>query len=46
MSSNKHSVVIVGYGGMGSYHAQLIGENERLKSQVRSTYWKYGAKRQ
>ncbi|WP_342481763.1 Gfo/Idh/MocA family oxidoreductase [Paenibacillus sp. FSL L8-0340] len=31
MSSNKHSVVIVGYGGMGSYHAQLIGENERLE---------------
>ncbi|WP_310832970.1 Gfo/Idh/MocA family protein [Paenibacillus pedocola] len=31
MSSNKHTVVIVGYGGMGSYHAQLIGENEHLE---------------
>lgn len=31
MSSNKHTVVIVGYGGMGSYHGQLISENEHLK---------------
>ncbi|WP_054940329.1 Gfo/Idh/MocA family protein [Paenibacillus ihuae] len=31
MSSNKHTIVIVGYGGMGSYHAQLIGENEHLE---------------
>ncbi|MHA6532388.1 Gfo/Idh/MocA family protein [Paenibacillus sp. BAC0078] len=31
MSSDKHSVVIVGYGGMGSYHTQLIEENGRLK---------------
>lgn len=31
MSSNKHTVVIVGYGGMGSYHAQLIKENNRLE---------------
>ncbi|GGF69451.1 oxidoreductase [Paenibacillus albidus] len=26
----KHSVVIVGYGGMGSYHAKLIKDNGRL----------------
>lgn len=31
MSSNKHSIVIVGYGGMGSYHAQLIEENEHVE---------------
>ncbi|CAH1191034.1 Inositol 2-dehydrogenase/D-chiro-inositol 3-dehydrogenase [Paenibacillus auburnensis] len=31
MSSKKHTIVIVGYGGMGSYHAQLIGENEHLE---------------
>ncbi|WP_151734673.1 Gfo/Idh/MocA family protein ['Paenibacillus yunnanensis' Narsing Rao et al. 2020] len=31
MSSNKHSVVIVGYGGMGSYHTQLIKECGRLE---------------
>lgn len=32
----KHSVVIVGYGGMGSYHAKLIKDNGRLK--VAGTY--------
>ena len=31
MSSDKHTVVIVGYGGMGSYHAQLISENGRVE---------------
>lgn len=31
MSSNKHSIVIVGYGGMGSYHAQLIEENDHVE---------------
>lgn len=31
MSSNKHTVVIVGYGGMGSYHGQLISENPNLE---------------
>lgn len=30
MSSIKHTVVIVGYGGMGSYHAQLIKESDRM----------------
>lgn len=30
MSSNKHSVVIVGFGGMGSYHAGLIKETNSL----------------
>ncbi|WP_410767773.1 Gfo/Idh/MocA family protein [Fontibacillus sp. BL9] len=33
---DKHSVVIVGYGGMGSYHAKLIKDNGRL--QVIGTY--------
>ncbi|WP_019636879.1 Gfo/Idh/MocA family protein [Paenibacillus fonticola] len=28
---NNHAVVIVGYGGMGSYHAKLIKDNGRLK---------------
>ncbi|MCA1293626.1 Gfo/Idh/MocA family oxidoreductase [Paenibacillus sp. alder61] len=32
----NHSVVIVGYGGMGSYHAKLIKDNGRLK--VTGTY--------
>jgi len=36
MSANKHSVVIVGYGGMGSYHAKLIKENQNLE--VAGTY--------
>ncbi|MGN7763751.1 Gfo/Idh/MocA family protein [Paenibacillus sp. 22594] len=31
MSSQKHTIVIVGYGGMGSYHTQLIEENGRLE---------------
>ncbi|WP_150268377.1 Gfo/Idh/MocA family oxidoreductase [Paenibacillus tepidiphilus] len=31
MSSTKHSVVIVGYGGMGSYHTQLIKDCGRLE---------------
>ncbi|MRN52375.1 Gfo/Idh/MocA family protein [Paenibacillus monticola] len=31
MSSKKHSVVIIGFGGMGSYHAQLIKENASLE---------------
>ncbi|AIQ68629.1 Gfo/Idh/MocA family protein [Paenibacillus graminis] len=31
MSSHKHTIVIVGYGGMGSYHTQLIEENGRLE---------------
>lgn len=31
MSQAEHSVVIIGYGGMGSYHAELIKENARLK---------------
>ncbi|QUL57622.1 Gfo/Idh/MocA family oxidoreductase [Paenibacillus tritici] len=30
MSSIKHTVAIVGYGGMGSYHAQLIKESDRM----------------
>ncbi|MNC04109.1 putative oxidoreductase YvaA [compost metagenome] len=30
MSSNRHSVVIVGFGGMGSYHAGLIKETSTL----------------
>lgn len=36
MSTKTHSVVIVGYGGMGSYHAKLIKDNSRLK--VTGTY--------
>lgn len=36
MSSNIHSVVIVGFGGMGSYHAGLIKETTTLK--VAGTY--------
>ncbi|MGN7357979.1 Gfo/Idh/MocA family protein [Paenibacillus sp. SAF-054] len=36
MSTKTHSVVIVGYGGMGSYHAKLILDNSRLK--VTGTY--------
>ncbi|WP_339315937.1 Gfo/Idh/MocA family oxidoreductase [Paenibacillus sp. FSL R10-2734] len=31
MSSNKHTVVIIGYGGMGKFHGQLISENEHLE---------------
>jgi predicted dehydrogenase len=31
MSSNIHSVVIVGFGGMGKYHAELIKENNSLE---------------
>ncbi|WP_379138389.1 Gfo/Idh/MocA family protein [Paenibacillus sp. sgz500958] len=31
MSPAKHSVVIIGYGGMGSYHAKLIKENVSLE---------------
>ncbi|MEK3835459.1 MULTISPECIES: Gfo/Idh/MocA family protein [unclassified Paenibacillus] len=30
MSSIKHTVAIVGYGGMGSYHTQLIKESDRV----------------
>ncbi|KOP64000.1 dehydrogenase [Bacillus sp. FJAT-18019] len=33
---NKHAIVIVGYGGMGSYHAKLIKDNEFLE--VTGTY--------
>lgn len=36
MNSNIHSVVIVGFGGMGSYHAGLIKETTTLK--VAGTY--------
>jgi len=36
MSNTKHSVVIVGYGGMGSYHGHLITENGRVE--VKGTY--------
>ncbi|MBT2292099.1 Gfo/Idh/MocA family oxidoreductase [Paenibacillus albidus] len=36
MSTTQHSIVIVGFGGMGSYHGQLINENSRLK--VAGTY--------
>ncbi|ASA21149.1 Gfo/Idh/MocA family oxidoreductase [Paenibacillus donghaensis] len=36
MNTSKHTVVIVGYGGMGSYHAGLIRENDRLE--VTGTY--------
>ncbi|MFF2015879.1 Gfo/Idh/MocA family protein [Paenibacillus sp. NPDC058177] len=31
MSANKHSLVIVGFGGMGSYHSKLIKDNSRLE---------------
>jgi scyllo-inositol 2-dehydrogenase (NADP+) len=31
MKSNKYSVVIIGYGGMGSYHGKLINENASLE---------------
>ncbi|KTD88049.1 Gfo/Idh/MocA family protein [Paenibacillus etheri] len=31
MNSNKHSVVIVGFGGMGKYHAELIKMNNSLE---------------
>lgn len=31
MSSNIHSVVIVGFGGMGKYHAELIKMNNSLE---------------
>lgn len=31
MSSSKHSVVIVGFGGMGSYHAKLIKDTTTLE---------------
>ncbi|WP_379153013.1 Gfo/Idh/MocA family protein [Paenibacillus sp. sgz5001063] len=30
MSLQKHTIVIIGYGGMGSYHTQLIQEDGRL----------------
>lgn len=30
MSSIKHTVAIIGYGGMGSYHTQLIKESDRV----------------
>ena len=30
MSSIKHTVSIIGYGGMGSYHTQLIKESDRV----------------
>jgi len=29
-AAKQHSVVIVGYGGMGSYHAKLIKDNSKL----------------
>lgn len=31
MHHNSHSVVIIGYGGMGSYHAKLIKDNGRVE---------------
>ncbi|MBU5672247.1 Gfo/Idh/MocA family protein [Paenibacillus brevis] len=31
MHQNSHSVVIIGYGGMGSYHAKLIKNNGRVE---------------
>lgn len=31
MHQNSHSVVIIGYGGMGSYHAKLIKDNGRVE---------------
>ncbi|AIQ52440.1 Gfo/Idh/MocA family protein [Paenibacillus sp. FSL R7-0331] len=36
MGYSKHTVVIVGYGGMGSYHGQLISSNDNLE--VAGTY--------
>lgn len=34
--TTKHAVVIVGYGGMGSYHAKLIKDNQSIE--VTGTY--------
>lgn len=31
MENRKHAIVIVGYGGMGSYHAKLIKDNAYLE---------------
>lgn len=31
MSSDKHTVAIIGYGGMGKFHGQLIRENGQLE---------------
>ncbi|WP_018886485.1 Gfo/Idh/MocA family oxidoreductase [Paenibacillus massiliensis] len=31
MNQGQHAVVIVGYGGMGSYHAKLIGQANSLR---------------
>lgn len=31
MSAQKHSLVIIGYGGMGSYHGKLITDNQRIE---------------
>ncbi|MGV2787154.1 gfo/Idh/MocA family oxidoreductase, partial [Clostridium perfringens] len=36
MEKRKHAIVIVGYGGMGSYHAMLIKDNAFLE--VTGTY--------
>ncbi|MFE0555942.1 Gfo/Idh/MocA family protein [Paenibacillus sp. NPDC058910] len=36
MEKRKHAIVIVGYGGMGSYHAKLIKDNAFLE--VTGTY--------
>ncbi|MGM1045923.1 Predicted dehydrogenase [Paenibacillus uliginis N3/975] len=36
MTTTKHAIVIVGYGGMGSYHAKLIKDNNYLE--VTGTY--------
>lgn len=44
MNTGKHSVVIVGFGGMGSYHAKLIEDNARL--QVTGTYDVLSARRE
>ncbi|MFD2118096.1 Gfo/Idh/MocA family oxidoreductase [Paenibacillus yanchengensis] len=31
VESKKHGIVIVGYGGMGSYHAKLVKDNQSLE---------------
>lgn len=31
MGNNKHVIAIVGYGGMGSYHAKLLNILDRVK---------------
>lgn len=36
MTTTKHAIVIVGFGGMGSYHAKLIKDNQNVE--VTGTY--------